>query len=80
MINLSGMAVQWKWRNGLPITASLLSDCLANEGLSAGLTAPEHTGFSLGGKEAILKYVLKMRKGSKVASFFIYHPSRDLLT
>lgn len=27
---------------------------------------PEHTGLSLGGKEPILKYVLKMRKGSEV--------------
>lgn len=81
VINLSGMAVRWKWRNGLPITASLLSDCLVNEGLSAGLTAPQHTGFSLGGKKPVLKCVLKIRKGSKVTHFFfIYHPSRGVLT
>lgn len=30
--------VQWKWRNGLPITASH-SHCLANKSLSADLTA-----------------------------------------
>lgn len=74
VINLSGMAVRWKWRNGLPITASLLSDCLVNEGLSAGLTAPQHTGFSLGGKKPVLKCVLKIRKGSKVTHFFYLPP------
>lgn len=43
----------------------VFSDCLADEGLSAGLTALEHSGFSLRGKEPILNWVLKMKKGSR---------------
>lgn len=43
----------------------VFSDCLADKGLSAGLTAPEHSGFSLGGKKPILQCALKMRKGSR---------------
>lgn len=63
----------------MPITAGLLSDSLANEGLSAGLTAPEHTGFSPGGKEPVLECILKMRKGSKVTRFFYLSPFKRLV-
>ena len=77
VINLSGMAVQWKWRNGLPITASPLLALLGKRRPFCRADSPEHTGFSLG---THLKCILKMRKGSKGTHFFIYHLSRDLLT
>lgn len=50
----------------------VFSDCLADEGLAAGLTALEHSRCRLGGKEPIFKWVLKMRKGSRWLIFLIY--------
>lgn len=50
----------------------VFSDCLADEGLAAGLTALEHSRCRLGGKEPIFKWVLKMRKGSRWLIFFFF--------
>ena len=55
----------------------VFSDCLADEGLAAGLTALEHSRCRLGGKEPIFKWVLKMRKGSRWLIFFFFYILAD---
>lgn len=47
-------------------------------GLSTGLTAQEHAGFSLEGKEPIFKCVLKDEEGLKGDSFFYLPPFKRL--
>lgn len=61
VINLSRLAVAWKWRNGLPITVSLLTEYPSNSCYSAAVTAQKWAKFSSIEQKPDPKCILKQK-------------------